>query len=86
MLYLIFLVLFFVITFVWSWALFLPNVLHSYGIIVLPGWATQVFGGLATFGPLVGAIIVLGISQGGQGIKALLKKGIQGKFKKKWLK
>ncbi|MCE7744748.1 MAG: CPBP family intramembrane metalloprotease [Candidatus Heimdallarchaeota archaeon] len=81
----LFLILFFVITFVWSWVLFLPNVLNSYGIIALPTWSTQVFSGFAIFGPLVAALIVTGIAQGGKGIVALLKKGIKADFNKKWL-
>jgi len=77
------LVLFFIITFAWSWLLWIPQVLDTMGfeinIILL------FLGNLAVFGPSVSAIIVTGIASGKDGIKKLLKKGWKHDFKKIWL-
>ncbi|NHJ38855.1 MAG: CPBP family intramembrane metalloprotease [Asgard group archaeon] len=77
--------LFFVFAFLWTWLLYLPRVLATYDYINLPDWSGLIFGGFATFGPTISAIIVIGIINGSKGIKDLLKKGIKTDFKKIWL-
>ncbi|NHK30354.1 MAG: CPBP family intramembrane metalloprotease [Asgard group archaeon] len=79
------LVIFFVISFGWSWILLLPKVLASYELLTLPEWLSQTLGGFATFGPFIGAIIIVGIRRRGKGIRKLLKRGIEINFNKKWL-
>ena len=77
-------VLFFVLTFAISWLIWLPSVLASQGVITLPDWVGLVTN-IATFGPGIAAIIVVAIKEKKQGVKNLLKKGINIKFKAKWL-
>lgn len=67
------LLLFFVITFIWSWALWLPEVL----------WGFRLY--LAPFGPTISAFILTYINEGSNGVKVLLKRGIDLSFKKVWL-
>jgi len=67
------LVLFFLIAFAWSWLLWLPQIL----------WGISLF--LAPFGPTVAALLLTAINEGGRGVKALLKRGVDFGFRKVWL-
>lgn len=78
------LILYFVLTFLWSWGFFIPKALYSQGIITIPNWLGEVFSGLGLFGPSIVAIILVAIFEKKQGLKNLLKKLINLKFKKIW--
>ena len=73
---------FFVITFAWSWLLWLPGILSGYDFEV-PDFLLFI-GMFAPFGPFVAAFALTGKNEGWQGIKALLKRGISCRFEKKW--
>ncbi|MFW9922656.1 MAG: type II CAAX prenyl endopeptidase Rce1 family protein [Candidatus Thorarchaeota archaeon] len=75
---------FFVFTFIWSWLLFLPNVLKSFNIVSFPDFLGAIFSGFAIFGPTIIALIITAVNDGKTGIKLLLKKMIQLKFSKIW--
>ena len=77
------LTIFFAITFIFSWLIWLPSVLVSQGVIVLPDWVGLVTN-IATFGPAVGAITVIGFKSGKTGLKELLSKLIRVGFDRKW--
>ena len=47
------LVLFILLTFIWSWSWFLPSILDSYEIIEIPPWLGDIFNGLALFGSFI---------------------------------
>jgi len=76
-------ILFLLITFLFSWLVWLPSVLESQGIITLPAWVGLVTN-IATFGPMIGAIIVVGIRSGKHVVKNLLAKLIKTKFRRFW--
>jgi len=76
--YILFLILFFVITFVWSWTLWIPELLFPDSKYVF--FSTTA----AIFGPSISGIIIIGIQNGGSGIKNLFKKGIKVKFQWIW--
>jgi len=78
-----YLIQFFVITFVWSWLLWLPQVLNYFGFNV-PGFLLF-FGNLAIFGPLVSAFSLTLKHYGKEEFIKLLKRGIDINFQKKWL-
>jgi len=78
------LIIFFIIAFIISWAIWLPNVLASRGIISIPEWYSIV-SNLGVFGPLISAFIVVLGFEGRKGAYELLKKGWKVGFNKKWL-
>ena len=65
--------LFFVITFLWSWLFWLPEIL----------WNVHLFFG--SFGPLVSALILTYKNEGKTGVVSLFKRAFNFKFKKIWL-
>jgi len=65
--------LFFIMAFAWSWLLWLPEVL----------WDLRLY--LAPFGPTVAAFILTYMSEGLDGIKRLLGRGLDFRFGKVWL-
>ncbi|TXT57531.1 MAG: conserved membrane protein of unknown function [Candidatus Thorarchaeota archaeon] len=78
---------FFIITYVFSWIFWVPQVLNSMGIIadsVFTEFLSSPFN-IAAFGPLVAAILLVVKENGLKGIKNLLKKGIMVDFAKKWV-
>ena len=74
---------FFLITFLWSWLMWLPNLLATYDISILD--PVRFLGFLAVFGPSAAAIILTAKNEGSQGVKTLLKRGWSLNFQKKWL-
>ncbi|MCX7795883.1 MAG: CPBP family intramembrane metalloprotease [bacterium] len=64
--------LFFILTFAWSWILWLPEVL----------WGFRLY--LAPFGPTVSAFVLTYINEGLSGTKALLRRGLDFRFKRVW--
>lgn len=75
--------LFLLIAFLWSWILWIPGILNSYGIEV-PGIFLAI-GMAAVFGPTFSALIVTALNEGKTGVKNILKRGISFNFNKKWL-
>ncbi|MBD3407726.1 MAG: CPBP family intramembrane metalloprotease [Candidatus Lokiarchaeota archaeon] len=79
--------LFFIITFVFSWAFWIPQVMNSLGIIpdsAFTDFLSSPFN-IAAFGPFIAAILMVLKEDKLNGIKGLLKKGIQVNFSKKWI-
>jgi len=66
------LLLFFLVAFAWSWLLWLPEVLWNFRLYLAP------------FGPTVSAFILTYANDGLNGVKELLKRGIDFRFKKIW--
>lgn len=64
--------LFFLITFVWSWTFWLPEIL----------WNVRLF--LGPFGPFIAAFLLIGLNEGKGGVIKLLKRGIDFRFGKIW--
>ena len=78
------LILFFIIAFIISWAIWMPSVLSTQGIILVPDWY-GIVSNLAVFGPLISAFIVVLSFEGRKNAFELLKKGWKVGFRKKWL-
>lgn len=76
-------VLFFVLTIVITWLLWLTSLLNV--------WQTDfpqpllIFGQFATLGPLIAALIMLGVFEGRKGIGRLFRSVWRWRFKKRWL-
>ena len=75
---------YFVITFVFSWLLWLPQLLASLDLVQLPEF-TGLFGMIAPFGPFVAAFWLMSREEGREGVKALWKRGWSLRFDKIWL-
>jgi membrane protease YdiL (CAAX protease family) len=76
------LVLFFVIVFAWSGIFWLPIALFSLTINDPFG---ALFSIISVFGPLASAFILTYFNQGKDGVRRLLKRGVDRRFGKKWL-
>jgi len=76
------LVLYFVIVSVWSGLFWLPIVLFSLTVNDPLG---VLFGTISVFGPLASAFVLTYFNQGKDGIRKLLKRGVDHRFGKKWL-
>ena len=63
--------IFFLLAFLISWLLWLPSLLNSNGT-PMPGFLL-LLGNMALLGPGIAAIIVLAVSRGREGLKALFK-------------
>ena len=74
--------LYFLITFIWSWLLWLPQVLNTFGFNIPE--ILLFIGNLAIFGPFIAAFSLTYMEGGKEGVKALLKRGIDHRFKKIW--
>lgn len=77
------LTLFFIITFGWSWGLWLFPILNSLGFNI-PEFLLMLSMS-ANFGPLIGAVVVTSLISGKEGIKDLIKRGWDVSFNKIWL-
>lgn len=78
---------FVIITFVFSWAFWIPKALVEQGIIT-NSFLGSYFAGpwnLGAFGPFVAAFYLTHKYQGRKGVVNLLKRGISTDFSKKWL-
>jgi membrane protease YdiL (CAAX protease family) len=78
------LVVFFVIAFVISWLLWLPQVLDSNGVVEFPE-SIGILGMFAPFGPFIAALWLTGRQGGLAEVKKLLKRGWSLDFDKRWL-
>ena len=76
------LVLFFVIAFVWTWLIWIPDGLGKRGILPDSIWTNLGFFG--AWGPLIAALILKAREGGKEGVKALFRKGIDHNFPKVW--
>jgi len=77
------LILYFLITFIWTWGLWLPKIFLNFGFQV-----PEIFlylSDFAIFGPLIAAVIVTYLKLGLNQLKLLLIKGMRTDFKKIWL-
>ena len=70
------LVIFFIITYIFSWLLWLPAVLYLNGLIDGSLEIYYTLGMLAPFGPMVAAFILTLKSKGMEGVKKGIKKGL----------
>jgi membrane protease YdiL (CAAX protease family) len=77
-------VAFFVIAFVISWLLWLPQVLDSNGVVQFPE-SVGILGMFAPFGPFIAALWLTGRQGGLAGVKKLLRRGWDLDFDKRWL-
>lgn len=79
--------LFFAVTYAFSWVFWIPNALVAQGMNLPTGIAEFLASSYnpAAFGPLVAAIGLTLFQQGWKGTFALLKRGIDFRFKKVWL-
>jgi hypothetical protein len=78
------LVLFFVITFVISWTLWLPQLLISNNLVQLPEFA-GILGMFAPFGPFIAAFWLTARKDRREAVKKLWKRGWSLNFHKIWL-
>jgi hypothetical protein len=76
------LLLFFILTFLWSWLLWFPQVLDSAGYSI-PGFLLFL-GNLAIFGPFFAAFLLTYLNNGKERVKILFKRGLNHRFNKKW--
>jgi len=77
------LLVFFIVSFLISWLLWLPSVLVSAGLIA-PG-PIQILGNLAIFGPFIAAFLLSSIKGEKGEVKRLFLSGWNFKFKKIWI-
>ncbi len=76
--------LFFTLTFIYSWLLWLPFVLSGFGIITLSDTITSLMTlavMLGAFGPLLAAVILIGTKEGSTGIKDYFRKAFSFRIK-----
>jgi len=76
--------MYFLLTFAFSWIIWLPGVLATKGIIKLPV-SNMILVGAGSFGPLLASFILTFHEGGRQGIKQLFSKAVSLDFKKIWL-
>ncbi len=79
--------LYFLLTFAFSWAFWIPNALLVNGVKFSPALEKFITGPFnpAAFGPFVAALIAVLLEQGWRGVGQLLKKGLDLRFRKTWL-
>jgi membrane protease YdiL (CAAX protease family) len=82
-----FLALFFILAFTFSWAFWIPEILVVRGAALPEGFKNFLSSpwNLAAFGPTLAGLLVAWLSAGGKGLLALLKRGVNLRFKKIWL-
>ena len=76
------LLLFFVIAIGFAWLFWVPQALVTQGIIG-PSWFTNLK--IAAWGPLIAALLLTFINEGGKGVINLLKRAVDLRFNKLWL-
>ena len=75
--------LFFVLSIVISWLLWIPSILVSFGIIS-PG-PIQIISQFAVFGPFIAAFVLTYVNSRKDGVKKLFLSGWNIRFQKKWI-
>jgi uncharacterized protein len=76
------LILFFLISFLFTWAFWIPDALAKRGI--LPSSFFTSLGVIGSLGPLIAAIILILKESGKSGFKKLFKRGLDKNFEAKW--
>ncbi len=76
------LLIFFLVAFGFTWLFWMPDALSKMGVI--PTSPLTQLGFLGAFGPLVSAVIITAIWEGGRGLVALFSKAGDYHFKKRW--
>src|SRR5512136_127570 len=76
------LMVFFLITFGFTWFFWMPDALAKMGTI--PASPLTGLGFVGAFGPLIAAIIVTSIYEGKSGLLVLFKRAVDYSFKKRW--
>ncbi len=78
---------FFLLTYAFSWLFWIPQALAANGLAIPQGLAAFLSGPLnpAAFGPLVAALILSLAGGGWKAVVALLKRGVDARFRKVWL-
>lgn len=79
-------ILFFIISFIFSWSFWVPQVLIAQGVIfprIIVSYLNSPFN-IAAFGPFVAALILTYYENKSEGIKTLLKRGVNYDFPKRW--
>ena len=74
---------YFLLSFLFSWAAWLPAVLASFGLLVLP-FPTMVLNILGAFGPLFAAVLLTVRREGWPGVKRLIASGFNLRLKVVW--
>ncbi len=74
--------LFFLITFLWTWVIWIPDALGKRGVLPDTIWTNLGFFG--AWGPLIAALILRAKEDGKEGMKMLLQKGLDRNFAKIW--
>ncbi len=77
------LILFFILSVIISWLLWLPSILVSSGILV--SGPIQILGNFAIFGPFISAFVLTSVKGEKGGVKRLFLSGWNIKFKKSWI-
>ena len=78
--------LFFLVAFGWSWLFWIPVALISRGLSVPAGLESFLNGPFnpAAWGPLIAALLVTFLEEGKDGVKKLLKRGLDFRFGRAW--
>lgn len=79
--------LYFGIAYAFSWLFWFPQALASTGLLLVPSFFAEfLFSPFnpAAFGPLVAAFLLTYLDEGGEGLKNLLKRGVDYRFGKIW--
>lgn len=79
--------LFFAVTYAFTWLFWIPQALLARGVALPAGLAAFLSGPFnpAAFGPLVGAVVLTWAQDGWRGVLALLRRGVDLRFPKRWL-
>jgi membrane protease YdiL (CAAX protease family) len=79
--------LFFLLAYSFSWLFWTPQALAANGIAIPAGVSAFLSGPFnpGAFGPLVAALVLTFLDEGRKGVIGLLKRGLDVRFKKRWL-
>lgn len=77
-------ILFFLITYIWTWSFWLFGVLDLAGVLIIPYELLRVILIIGGFGPFFSSFLLSYLRKKKVGVKKLLKKGYHYKFKKVW--
>ena len=76
---------YFLIAYSFSWILWIPRVLHSHEIIVIPSeFLVNALGPVGTFGPMVAALFLTYSRVGKEGMRSLLRQSFGTSFNGRW--
>ena len=78
------LVCYFVLTFGFSWLMFLPGLLTYYGVLSLSSQAVRWFAIAGLLGPILSGFIITGVIEGWPGISRLLRRIVRWRVGLRW--